>query len=75
MELKSISLTGSLNQDIHNAKIFLMNECKQYLNSFVSGGDRTSFDTVFKGWHEYQREYFLKNLSFEKTAGELGDKQ
>ena len=59
----------------NNFTSILITECEQYLKTFMSEGDMTSFDTVFKGWHEYQRQYFLKILSFEKTAGELTDKQ
>jgi leukotriene-A4 hydrolase len=59
----------------NNFTSVLITECEQYLKTFMSEGDMTSFDTVFKGWHEYQRQYFLKILSFEKTAGELTDKQ
>jgi leukotriene-A4 hydrolase len=41
----------------------------------MNGGKMTDFDVVFKSWHEYQREYFLKLVISQPNANQLTDDQ
>jgi leukotriene-A4 hydrolase len=49
--------------------------CDEYLTKLMNGGKMTDFDVVFKSWHEYQREYFLKLVISQPNANQLTDDQ
>ena len=49
--------------------------CDEYLTKLLNGDKMTNFDKVFKSWHEYQREYFLKLVISQPNANQLTDEQ